>query len=72
MEDNWVVIRACNALHEAELLRSALAADGIVARIPDQHTIGVHPGATFALGGVRVMVPRADLTRAEEVLAEGE
>ena len=68
MSDDWTVIRSCNWLHEAELLKSVLASEGIDAQIPDQYALGVEP-AYSAFGGVRLIVHADQLARAKEVLA---
>ncbi|MGE3275124.1 MAG: DUF2007 domain-containing protein [Vicinamibacterales bacterium] len=70
MENEWVTIRTCGALHEAELLRSVLAAEAIPAQIPDAHTLGVQPAFAPLLGGVRLLVRREDVERAEACLAD--
>ena len=46
-----------------------LTAAGIMATIPNEHTLGVAPFYGHLVGGVRVMVPPGDLTRARDVLA---
>jgi GNAT superfamily N-acetyltransferase len=56
-------------LHEAQVIASVLEVEGIVAVIPDAHTLGVRPELATALGGVRVLVRASDLERANDVLA---
>ena len=46
-----------------------LAAEGIEADIPDEHTMGVQPLYGAAIGGVRVRVRSEDFARATEALA---
>ena len=67
METNWVEVRNCNFLHEAEFLKSVLDAAGIESSIPNEYTIGVQPYANV-FGGVRLLVRDVDLERAAEVL----
>lgn len=69
MSADWVVVRRCTSMHEAVLLRSVLESEGIPCALPDEHTLGVHPGLTFLAGGVRVLVPAAEAERAEDLLA---
>lgn len=64
MDDEWVVVRHCNWLHEAHVIKSVLKQDGIEARIPDEHAHGVQPG----IGAVRVLVRSMDVERATAVL----
>lgn len=71
MTQDWTVIRSCNWLHEAELLKSVLEAEGVDAQVPDQYALGVEP-AYSAFGGVRLMVHADELARAEEILAATE
>ena len=69
MDDELVTIRTCNYLHEAELIKSVLEADGIDVDIPDEHMANVQPGLGGTIGGIRVQVRSSDLARAEESLA---
>jgi zinc protease len=69
-EGGWVVLRACASMHEAIVLRSVLEGAGIDCVLPDEHSLGVHPGLTFMAGGVRLLVREDDLERAEDVLDE--
>ena len=68
MDDDWVEVRSCTWLHEAEFLRSVLDAAGIASTIPNEYTLGVQPLYANLLGGIRVMVRAADFDRAVEVL----
>lgn len=70
-DPDWTVAATVTWLHEAQLLRSVLEAAGIEVRIPDEHTLGVQPFYSNALGGASVMVPRTDLARATDVLRAG-
>jgi hypothetical protein len=72
MAHEWVVVRHCGSLQEAEFLKSVLETEGIEVKIPDEYTLGVDPGLTNAFGGVRLMSPAADATRAEEILVAAE
>lgn len=67
MADEWVVIRHCNWLHEAQLIKSVLEAEEIDVQIPDEHTHGVQPG----IGAVRVLVRSSELEGATAVLDSG-
>jgi hypothetical protein len=53
---------------EAELACASLAGARIDARVEGQHAVGVLPLHAIALGGVRVVVGAADVTRARELL----
>ena len=71
MDTQWVELRTCSWLHEAHFIRSVLEGHGIEVFMPDEHTLGVHPGLGPALGGVRVLVRPEDLEAAREVLESG-
>lgn len=64
----WVEIRSCTYLHEAQFLKSVLDAAGIEAQIPNEHTLGILPLYATMLGGVRVLVHADELERAQELI----
>ena len=64
----WVEVRSCAFLHEAEFVKSLLEAEGIEVFLPDEYTLGVDPGLAPGFGGVRILVRHQDLSRAREVL----
>ena len=68
MTDEWVEVRNCNWVHEAQFFRSVLESAGIEVLIPDEHTLSVQPMYSAALGGVRVLVRSVDCQRAAELL----
>lgn len=65
---DWVVVRRCFRLPEAQIVKSILEAEGIDVLLPDEHMLGVEPGAETALGGARVMVRGDDIDRARATL----
>lgn len=68
MDAEWVDVRSCLWLHEAEFFKSVLEAAGIESMIPNEYTLGVQPLYAHMLGGVRVLVRREDVDRACEIL----
>ena len=68
MNDEWIEVRNCNWLHEAQFVKSVLESEGIETQLPDEHTLGVQPMYAAAIGGVRVMVHESDAARATELL----
>ena len=68
MSSEWVEVRNCNWVHEAQFFRSVLGSAGIEVFIPDEHTLSVQPMYGAALGGVRVLVRSVDRDRAAELL----
>jgi hypothetical protein len=71
MSDEWVEVRSCMWLHEAEFFRSILESAGIQSQIPNEYMLGVQPAGAIFLGGVRVLVRPEDGDRAREVLDSG-
>ncbi|WP_420130032.1 DUF2007 domain-containing protein [Longimicrobium sp.] len=72
--DEWVVLRNCDYMHEAELIVAELDAEGIDTFVPDSHMASIRPELSGALGGIRVLVRASDLEEANEALlaADGE
>ena len=68
MANDFVLLRTCNDLQEASILRSVLEGSGIEARIADENFASLYPGVMVAAGGVRLLVRASDLERANEVL----
>jgi hypothetical protein len=66
--DDWVEVRNCNWLHQAQFLKSVLESEGIDVQLPDEHMLGVQPFYGAAIGGVRVMVRSSDMQRATDLL----
>lgn len=58
MDQQWVIVRKCRSLQEAEFLKSVLEGDGIPALIPTSTSWGL----------IRVLVSETDRVRAFELL----
>jgi hypothetical protein len=71
MSDEWVEVRNCTYLHEAEFFRSLLEGAGIQAEIPNEYMLGMNPAGSNFLGGGRVLVRPQDADRARELLDSG-
>ena len=67
--EEWVVVRNCAWLHEADVIAAVLDAQGIDAFIPDAHMAAIRPELSSFIGGVRVLVPASQLALAHEALA---
>ena len=72
MNEEWIVIRNCVWIQEADVLRSVLEASGVEVLIPDEHFLGSQPHYGLAIGGVRVMVRSSDLDQAHSILNAAE
>lgn len=70
--DEWVVVRNCGWLHEADVIAAVLQAQGIDAFIPDAHMASIRPELSGFIGGVRVLVRASELELAREALAAGD
>ena len=68
MQSEWIELRTCRWVHEAQFLKSVLESAGIDAMVPDEHTLGAQPFYAPMLGWVRVLVRAGDLERAREIL----
>jgi hypothetical protein len=68
MSAEWVEVRNCPWLHEAQFLKSVLDGAGIEAFIPNEQTLGVQPLYANMLGGAQLLVHPDDLERATELL----
>jgi DNA-directed RNA polymerase subunit M/transcription elongation factor TFIIS len=58
--------------YEAHIAKGLLESEGIPAEVQDEGIIGVHWLLSNAVGGVKLWVRQADLSKALEVLSRGE
>jgi len=65
---NFVIIRRCRDLPEADLAKSSLESAGIKSFLRDHNTIGVNWGLSYALGGIKVCVNSEDADAAAQLL----
>ena len=70
--EEWVVVRNCAWVHEADVIVAVLETEGIETFVPDSHMSSIRPELSGALGGVRVLVRESDLELAHEILAAEE
>jgi hypothetical protein len=68
MPNEFAIVRTCNDLQEASILRSVLEGSGIEALIADENFASLYPGVMITTGGVRLLVRTAELERASDVL----
>ena len=66
--DDWVTVGQFSTPVEAHVAAGALTVAGIRSQILDEHTIGVNPFYSLALGGVRLQVARSRATEAARLL----
>jgi hypothetical protein len=67
---NFVILKRCRDLPEAELARSFLESAGIKSFLRDHNTIGVNWGLSYALGGIKVCVNSEDADTAAQLLGQ--
>ena len=70
--ERLVVVAAFSYLHEAELARTSLEAEGIATLLENENLIRLDWLYMNALGGLRLLVRADDAARAKEILAEPE
>jgi hypothetical protein len=68
MLSKWVTIATFNMPYQAHLAKSRLEAADIPVTIRDEHLISINQLYSPALGGVKVLVPGANLKEAQEIL----
>jgi hypothetical protein len=69
MEEKLVTAMTFSTLWEAEMALSRLVSEEIPAYLKDGETVNMNWLLSNAIGGVKVQVAEADLTRAREVLS---
>ncbi len=61
-------LKTCNSDFEAQLLKGALRAEGIVCMLSNENITNIYGGINFAFGGIDIMVSDADLNAATEIM----
>lgn len=69
--EEFVRVAAFSYLHEAEAARILLGENGIDTEVADGEVINADPLLSNAVGGVKVLVRREDIERAQSILAAG-
>lgn len=64
-----VAVAAFETPFDAHLARGLLEAEGLRVVIADEHVVSVNAALTYAVGGVRVLVPERHAERARAILA---
>lgn len=70
MDSRYVVLDSFDLVADAELLRIKLESEGIPVFLKDVNIMQAEPFIAAATGGVKVMVLRQDLFRAESIYEE--
>ena len=69
-DERLIEIRSYFDMVEADFAKTLLDGSGVFSFLKDQHTNSVLPLHSIAIGGIKLMVRRADLVRAQEILDE--
>ncbi|HMS15769.1 MAG TPA: DUF2007 domain-containing protein [Planctomycetota bacterium] len=69
MDDGTFLVGTYNDVMTAHLVRSRLELEGIQVTLMDENMLTMDPLLTFAIGGIKVLVPAADAKAAREVVA---
>ncbi len=67
--DDFVRVASCATPTEAHILRGMLESAGLAPVVADAHVVQANSWMTQAVGGVRVMVPAAQVAAAREAIA---
>lgn len=67
-EGDFVTVARCGSPTEAHVMQGTLASAGLDAHVADANVAQGHPWLTGAIGGVRVLVPAAQLAAAQRTL----
>lgn len=65
---DFIVLNAYNNYIEAHIAKGVLEEEGIGCWLKDENTVTIDPILTNAVGGIKIMVAKADAERAWEVL----
>lgn len=68
--NNKIVLQQFSFVHEAQMAKARLEANGIKAAISDEHVVSMHWLYSDAIGGVKVYVHPKDEELAKAILAE--
>jgi hypothetical protein len=66
----WVTVATASQPMEATMIQVALGSHDLDSQLDGEHTVGVDPLLSNAIGGVRVQVAAEDEARARQVLVE--
>ena len=67
-QEHWTIVATTSFPHEAHLLKTVLIDHEIEARLQDESMAEAYPGASIALGGVKVLVRSHKAEEAKAIL----
>ncbi|MDZ4795790.1 MAG: DUF2007 domain-containing protein [Bacteroidota bacterium] len=65
---DFIVLNSYNNYIEAHIAKGVLEAEGIGSWLKDENTVTIDPILTNAVGGIKILVAKADAERAWEIL----
>jgi hypothetical protein len=69
MANNYKTIAVFEYSYQAQILKGRLEADGIPVYLGDLYSVEAEPGASQAMGGVKLKVKAEDVIRAKHILS---
>lgn len=67
---DFVILNSYPNYVEAHIAKGVLEEQGISCWLKDENTVTIDPILTNAVGGIKIMVPKADAQRAWEILTD--
>lgn len=67
---DFVIAQTYDSYIEAHLAQGNLESENINCWLKDENTVAIHPGMTYAVGGIKLMVAAPQLARALEILQQ--
>jgi len=69
MANNYKTIAVYEYSYQAQILKGRLEADGISVYLGDLYSVEAEPGASQAMGGIKLKVKAEDVIRAKHILS---
>jgi hypothetical protein len=66
----YIILNSYNTYIDAHIAKGVLEEEGIESWLKDENTVTIDPILTNAVGGIKVMVAKADAQRAWEILQQ--
>ncbi|GAA4807830.1 hypothetical protein GCM10023231_41340 [Olivibacter ginsenosidimutans] len=67
---DFITLKVFDNPIEAHLLKSKLESEGIPCFLQDENIVALNPLYNYAVGGIKLNIPRADVALAQQILRE--
>lgn len=67
---NWITFKIFDNLVAAHMLMGKLQSEGIECKLVDHNIVAVDPLCSYAVGGIKLQLDKADLEKAQLIVAE--